>query len=107
MVKNALEAVKSGDYVELRFDREDGAPVFSVWNRGAIPEHIASRVFQRSFSTKGESGRGIGTYSMRLIGQQYLGGIVDFISSPDDGTTFSIVLPLTLRHAGAPKSGSV
>lgn len=93
MVKNAFEAVPPGDVVKLRFDRVDGAPVFSVWNAGVIPKHVAGKIFQRSFSTKGDPGRGVGTYSMRLLGNQYLGGEVSFTSSTAEGTEFSIRLP--------------
>mgnify|MGYP006293419399 CR=1 len=38
-------------------------------------------LFKRSFSTKGV-GRGIGTYSMKLFGEKYLKGKVDFKNSP-------------------------
>ena len=47
----------------------------------------------RSFSTKADTGRGIGTYSMRLFGQRYLGGRVDFTSEEPEGTTFTVILP--------------
>jgi sensor histidine kinase regulating citrate/malate metabolism len=46
-------------------------------------------LFRRSFSTKGR-GRGIGTYSMKLLGEKYLKGRVWFTSSPNAGTTFFI-----------------
>ena len=52
------------------------------------------QIFQRSFSTKGQPGRGIGTYSIKLFGETYLGGR-GFVSPAEapEGTTFSIVLP--------------
>jgi sensor histidine kinase regulating citrate/malate metabolism len=55
---------------------------------------VAKQIFQRSFTTKGELGRGVGTYSMRLLGGQYLGGHVHFTTSEEEGTEFSIRLPL-------------
>lgn len=94
MVKNALEAVPPGTTVKIYFDRVEGAPVFSVWNPGVIPDDVAKQIFQRSFTTKGELGRGVGTYSMRLLGDQYLGGHVHFTSSEKEGTEFSIRLPV-------------
>jgi sensor histidine kinase regulating citrate/malate metabolism len=51
------------------------------------------QIFQRSFSTKG-SGRGIGTYSMKLLTEQYLGGEILVESSQENGTTFTVVIPL-------------
>ncbi len=53
-------------------------------------------MFQRSFTTKGE-GRGLGTYSMKLLSERYLNGRVEFTSSPEHGTTFTAVYPVTLR----------
>ena len=93
MVKNAFEAVGPGATVEVRFERRDGDPVFLVRNPGRIPEDAALRIFQRSFSTKGQKGRGLGTYSMKLFGEKYLGGKVWFETSEADGTTFAIRLP--------------
>ena len=48
--------------------------------------------FQRSFSTK-SSGRGLGTYIMKLLSERYLDGKVSFASTEDDGTTFYASFP--------------
>lgn len=94
MTKNALEAAHEGETVRVSFERLGGAPVFSVHNPGVIPEEIALQIFKRSFSTKGQSGRGIGTYSMKLFGERYLKGKVGFETSMEQGTTFYLRLPL-------------
>ncbi len=57
-----------------------------------MPPEIQLQVFNRSFSTNG-TGRGIGTYSIRLLGEKYLGGQVTFDSFDGGGTTFRIHLP--------------
>lgn len=93
MVKNALEASRRGARVILSGRRTGGRARFSVHNPGHVPEDVRFQIFQRSFSTKG-NGRGLGTYSMRLIGEFYLKGVVSFISSPEGGTTFFIDLPM-------------
>ncbi|HPB30935.1 MAG TPA: HAMP domain-containing sensor histidine kinase [Candidatus Sumerlaeota bacterium] len=93
MTKNALEAVKAGATVQVWFERCKGAPAFFVQNPGKIPDEVAMRIFQRSFSTKARSGRGIGTYSMKMFGERYLGGTVGFETSDEKGTIFSITLP--------------
>jgi sensor histidine kinase regulating citrate/malate metabolism len=49
------------------------------------------QLFQRSFSTKG-NGRGIGTYSIKLLTENYLKGKVSFFSNEEEGTVFSIEL---------------
>lgn len=53
---------------------------------------VQAQVFQRSFSTKGND-RGLGTYSMKLFGENYLKGKVYFQSDADKGTTFFLALP--------------
>ncbi len=92
MVKNALEATPDGGTVSLGI-REQGSGVqFWVHNPGFIPRNQQLQVFQRSFSTKGRN-RGLGTYSMKLLAENYLGGRVWFESSPEEGTTFRLWLP--------------
>jgi signal transduction histidine kinase len=90
LVKNALEASAPEQAVTVRW-----SPVqrrISVHNEGAIPEDVQARIFERSFSTKG-GGRGIGTHSVRLLAETYLGGRVDFESLAESGTTFRVTLP--------------
>ena len=96
MVKNAVEAVSPEETVTLQCKRENSHAVFSVHNPGFMPRSAQLQVFQRSFSTKG-SGRGIGTYSMRLFGEKYLKGRVGFSSSEINGTTFHLILPMELK----------
>ncbi|MBN1478417.1 HAMP domain-containing histidine kinase, partial [Candidatus Sumerlaeota bacterium] len=92
MTKNALEACLEGETVRVWFERRDGESIFHVGNPSEIPEDVALRIFQRSFSTKGGRGRGIGTYSMKLFGEKILGGRVWF-ETGERGTVFSIALP--------------
>ncbi|MCE5283228.1 MAG: HAMP domain-containing histidine kinase, partial [Deltaproteobacteria bacterium] len=94
MLINAFEASEPGEEVRVRCDRQENGVAFSVWNRRAIPEDVARRIFQRNFSTKQDIGRGLGTYSMKLFGEGFLGGNVDFTTSKEEGTTFRIVLPV-------------
>jgi len=102
MVKNAFEASRPGDRIRLRCHVEDGRCVFSVHNPGVIPEEAAVQIFRRSFSTKGGRGRGLGTYSMKLFGERYLGGRVGFNTSSGAGTEFFISLPLEPDAADPP-----
>jgi signal transduction histidine kinase len=93
MLKNAMEATTKGNTVTIDCLEEGQQVVFAVHNPEVMPEEVQLQVFQRSFSTKGQPGRGIGTYSMKLFGEQYLGGKVDFVSRCPEGTTFSLKLP--------------
>lgn len=92
LVQNALEAISKGQTVTLSY-KALPQPLFRVHNPGAIPAKVALQIFQRSFSTKSNSGRGIGTYSVKMLTERYLKGSVRFESNPGDGTTFEVRLP--------------
>ncbi|MEQ1920203.1 MAG: PfkB family carbohydrate kinase, partial [Elusimicrobiota bacterium] len=93
LIKNALEAVPHGGTVTVTCRRESGAAVFLVHNSSFMPPEVQHQLFQRSYSTKGV-GRGFGTYSIRLLTENYLGGKVSFTSDPAQGTTFRAEYPL-------------
>lgn len=92
MITNALEASEHNGAIKFWIDPEAEGLAFKVWNSSAIPETIQLRIFQRHFSTKEGAGRGLGTYSMKIFGEQYLGGAVEFTSTEKDGTLFSLTL---------------
>lgn len=94
MVKNALEASEESDTVIIGCDALPEAVRFWVSNPAVMPEATCMQVFQRSFSTKG-TGRGVGTYSMKLLTEQYLHGTVAFRSEEEFGTWFAATYPLT------------
>lgn len=93
MGANALEATPPGGTVRLGCDARPDAVAFRVENPGVIPAAVQGRIFQRSFSTKASRGRGLGTWSMKLLGERYLGGEVAFVSTAETGTVFTFTLP--------------
>jgi len=100
MLKNALEACPEGDAVTISFRPDaDGRVRFEVHNPIPMPPEVAPQVFQRSFSTKGAD-RGLGTWSMKLFAEEYLGGAVSFQTDRERGTTFSLVLPRKPKGVG-------
>lgn len=92
MVTNAFEATDVDGTVRVWFEPDSDSLVFCVWNSGTIPQNVRYRIFQRSFTTKEGNGRGIGTYSMHLIGEKLLGGKVSFTTSDTEGTIFRFVM---------------
>ncbi|MCC6650959.1 MAG: sensor histidine kinase [Candidatus Eisenbacteria bacterium] len=93
LVKNALEATPPGGTVTVSAELDGNELTASVHNDGVIPEAIQLQIFQRSFSTKGGAGRGIGTYSVKLLTERYLKGQAQFVSNDRIGTLFVIVVP--------------
>lgn len=98
MIKNALEAGAPGDIVTLCCEDEGQALRLTVHNRAHIPQGVQESIFHRRFSTKAEN-RGLGTYSMLLLSERYLGGSVGFSSTEAGGTTFFLRLPKRLQKA--------
>jgi K+-sensing histidine kinase KdpD len=91
LIKNALEATQQTESVIVGIKDKVNKISFWVKNNTVIPMDVQMQMFQRSFSTKGQ-GRGIGTYSIRLLSENYLKGKVSFISNETLGTVFSIDL---------------
>jgi sensor histidine kinase regulating citrate/malate metabolism len=97
LARNAFEATRAPEVVTLGATTVGEKAVFTVHSPGVMSRAVQMQMFQRSFSTKG-TGRGIGTYSVRLLTENYLGGSVDFTSVEESGTTFRIHLPLVSNN---------
>ena len=96
MIKNAAEAVPPGTTFRAGVEADGEQVRFWAWNPTGMPRGAELHVFERSFSTKGD-GRGLGTYSMKLLGEKYLNGKVYFQTSKDAGTTFEARCPADLN----------
>jgi K+-sensing histidine kinase KdpD len=89
MIKNAIEVYNPKAIITLLCRSTNETIRFSVHNPFVIDEKIQLQIFKRSFTTKG-IGRGLGTYSMKLLGEKYLKGKVGFESTKQNGTTFFV-----------------
>jgi signal transduction histidine kinase len=102
LLKNAIEATPAGGTVVMAAERPaDDHVQLTVFNPTVMTEPVKAQIFQRSFSTKGGSGRGIGTYSIKLFAEGALGGKVTFRSEPGEGTTFTVRLRAAAQGAKA------
>ncbi len=100
MLINAYEASEEGTVIRAEFKTDGRTAEFIVSNPAVMSEQVKLQVFERSFSTKGE-GRGLGTYSIKLLTERYLKGSVSFTSEEESGTTFVVRLPKELKGAGS------
>ncbi len=94
LLKNALEATPASGTVRLGCRACEGGVSCWIQNETVMPEEVRLQVFNRAFSTKG-NGRGVGTYSVKLLTETYLKGSVSFVSGEDTGTVFTVQLPAT------------
>lgn len=92
LLKNAIEASSESSLIKIEAFRENKTIVIKVFNQQIMPEEVKLQIFKRSFSTKGK-GRGLGTYSIKLLTEKFLKGTVSFISEEGYGTEFAISIP--------------
>jgi sensor histidine kinase regulating citrate/malate metabolism len=97
MIKNALEASQKDKTVPVGCNLQSDQLEFWVQNSTFMQRHVQLQMFKRSFSTKSPN-RGLGTYSMKLLGEKFLHGKVDFISSLEEGTIFRLRLPIVFEE---------
>lgn len=90
MLINAFEATPAGGKVTLGCRSNSSVLRFWVHNDQLIPADIRGKIFQRTITNKGH-GRGVGTYSIKLLSEM-IGGDVFFTSTESEGTTFSLLL---------------
>lgn len=95
MAKNALEAIPRGGKIRIEAYKKGDNIRIEVHNQTLMDEDVRNQLFQRSYSTKGKN-RGIGTYSMKLLGERYLKGTVNFRSTEAEGTIFYIEIPRSI-----------
>ncbi|MHA1186441.1 MAG: ATP-binding protein [Candidatus Heimdallarchaeota archaeon] len=91
LLKNALEASNEQEEIVIGCNINAKKPTIWIKNNTVLKPEIMSQIFQKSFSTKG-AGRGLGTYSAKILVEEYLKGEVSFESSEKTGTIFYVKL---------------
>lgn len=97
MIKNAFEASRGEQTISAGYELGSESIIIWVHNEAVMNDEVSRSIFKRSFSTKG-TGRGLGTYSMRLLTERYLQGSIYFSSEEGEGTRFYIELPISLQR---------
>jgi len=91
---NAAQASGYGAEIELAAYVSDGRVVIEVKDHGeGIAETVADKIFDAHFTTKA-TGNGLGLLSCKQIVGKKHGGSISFVSKPDEGTIFTVSLPL-------------
>jgi signal transduction histidine kinase len=94
LIQNAIEATPREGKVEVHLGQRDHAVQVRITDsgEGMSEEFIRERLFKPFDSTK-SAGMGIGVFESREYIQE-LGGQFEVFSTPQQGTTFTILLPL-------------
>jgi two-component system, sensor histidine kinase and response regulator len=98
LVGNALTHGEPGGPVTVALHMDGASREISVHNKGSIPPEGLPEVFlpfvSRRANRKGTEGLGLGLYIVEQIVQGHC-GTVDVRSTPEEGTTFRVRLPVS------------
>jgi two-component system NtrC family sensor kinase len=107
LISNAIEATSPRGRIVIRiraarrWDGHEGRGLrLSIGDNGTgIPEDVRCRLGEAFFTTKGQSGTGLGLWVTQSIVQRYGGSlqIRSSVSPTRHGTVFSLFLPLNMR----------
>ncbi|MES2316893.1 MAG: XrtA/PEP-CTERM system histidine kinase PrsK [Pseudomonadota bacterium] len=94
LIQNAIEATPRDGTVSVGLCRQDDTVLISIIDtgEGMSEEFIRERLFKPFESTK-SAGMGIGVFESREYISE-LGGKLEVTSTPGEGTTFNVILPL-------------
>lgn len=98
LMSNAAKFSPKGETIEVNVARHNGAIRISISDHGpGIPKDFHDKLFEKftqhdSTDTRQKGGTGLGLSITRLIVEKH-GGLIDFVSQPQVGTTFYFELP--------------
>jgi CheY-like chemotaxis protein len=109
LILNAVDAMPQGGTLSVALRKAEGGVEISVADTGTgMSEEVRVRCLDPFYSTKGETGTGLGLSMVHGIIRRHAGEI-DVISQPGDGATFRIFLPRenTTAQAARPRHALV
>ena len=97
LIDNAVDAVLQNNtkdkWINLIIEEKGPLLIFSIKNPGIIPKEIVENsIFEPGNTTKDDSHCGLGLYISQQLAKK-LHGKIEFNSTRELGTTFSLVLP--------------
>lgn len=104
LIQNAQEATEATGKVDVRLSQEASRAIVEVVDTGCGMDanFIRDRLFRPFDTTKGQGGMGIGAYESREHIRE-MGGDIQVFSSPGQGSTFRISLPIFINSPNRPK----
>ena len=105
VVRNAQDATPDDGMVIVRLFKQNDHAVVEVQDTGQGMDEafMKDRLFRPFDTTKGKSGMGIGAYETREF-VRALGGDVEVLSRPGEGTTFRMRIPISEESGNSVKS---
>jgi putative PEP-CTERM system histidine kinase len=109
VIRNAQDASAAQRPISVTLSATAGEAFLTITDHGCgmAPEFVRERLFRPFDTTKGSGSMGVGAYQARDYAQA-LGGRVEVESAIGDGTSFTIILPLSGAEAATvPLAGAV
>jgi len=101
LIMNAIQAMPGGGHLEISTQRGEGECIVRVADTGiGIAPDCLDRIFEAFYTTK-PKGTGLGLFVAQHIVSSHEGRIC-VASSPQNGTEFSVYLPMSLPAEGRP-----
>lgn len=96
LIHNAQDATQATGFIDINVSQEGNLVLIAIEDNGEgmDAEFIRDRLFKPFDTTKSGKGMGIGAYQVRDY-VQALGGNLTVDSVPEEGTTFTISLPIS------------
>jgi PAS domain S-box-containing protein len=95
LIKNSIESIQNSGKIELSTTKIDKNIVIKLNDNGeGIPKENLQKIFNLYFTSKAK-GTGIGLSIIQRIVNEH-DGIITVESSPENGTTFTIIIPTNI-----------
>lgn len=106
LLLNACHAIDGEGTITVKTQATDGQVEVAIRDTGCgIDEEDQERIFEPGFTTKGSrTGMGLGLLICRQVTERH-GGEIQVDSSPGEGSTFTVTLPLELPESDASGEG--
>lgn len=99
LVNNAVEAIPNNGKIHLKLKDMGHEVVIAVADNGhGMPEHIRTRATEKNFSVGKSGGSGLGLFHADQCAQDW-GGKLEIHSTPLEGTTIELHLPVHSRES--------
>lgn len=90
LIKNAVEASPKGEKILISIYNE-GTIKINIHNKGAVPQEIRDRFFDKNITFGKKHGNGLGTYSAKLMANAIKAELT-FETGEEEGTTLFLTL---------------
>lgn len=97
LLRNGVDAIEGEGQITIRTRAEDEHNVVEVSDTGTgMSLEVREKLFRPLFTTKGERGTGLGLATCYAILRRH-GGDIEVQSAPNEGTTFTVKLPVAAK----------